>query len=294
MYIARSSRDHCRAMNALFQHAQPTGNSGFEGGASKLPISGVVIAKNEADRIARCVSSMRQVCSEVIVLDSGSTDDTVAIATDAGARVEQQDWLGFSAQKNAAIALACNDWILLLDADEWLTDDSSETLRKLFESGRIEHADAWLVQRRTRFLGKKLRFGGWGKEAIVRLFMKRFRYLPAKVHEKLDLSDARIFNSHVRVEHDTARSLLEYQRKLKRYAELFAEQKFSLGKRAGAFAPFSHALFYVVKNGLLRGGFLDGPRGWRYHLEHTRYTWLKYQYLRALKNADSTQVSERP
>src|SRR6185503_9006666 len=97
-----------------------------------LPISGVVITKNEADRIGRCVTSVRAVCADVVVLDSGSVDDTVTIARAAGARVEHQDWLGFSAQKNAAIAAANQPWVLLLDADEWLGAGADESLRTFF------------------------------------------------------------------------------------------------------------------------------------------------------------------
>ena len=103
--------------------------------ADLLPISGVVIAKNEADRIARCVASLAAVCRDVVVLDSGSTDATAAIATQHGARVEQQPWLGFAAQKNAAIARATQPWVLLLDADEWLDPATLPTLRALFASG---------------------------------------------------------------------------------------------------------------------------------------------------------------
>ncbi len=85
-----------------------------------LPLSGVVITRNEGDRIARCIGSLSPVCQEVIVLDSGSDDDTVEIARRLGARVQHQDWLGFAQQKNAAIALAAQPWVILLDADEWL------------------------------------------------------------------------------------------------------------------------------------------------------------------------------
>src|SRR5690242_14796119 len=87
-----------------------------------LPLAGVVITRNEADRIARCVRSLAAVCAEVWVLDSGSTDATVEVARAAGADVRQQEWLGFAAQKNAAIALAAQPWVILLDADEWLAD----------------------------------------------------------------------------------------------------------------------------------------------------------------------------
>ena len=262
--------------------------------SGSLPISGVVIAMNEADRIARCISSMITLCSEVIILDSGSTDDTVARATAAGARVEHQQWLGFSGQKNAAIALARNPWVLLLDADEWLAAGAEQRLRSLFETGRLEHADAWRLQRRTHFLGKALRFGGWGREAMVRLFRSHFRYLPARVHERLDLSGARIAGSSAGIEHDTARTLLGYREKLEGYALLFAEQQYARGKRATVLSPLWHASFYVLKNVLLRGGFLDGPKAWRYHLEHTRYVWLKYRHLHALaSNNTSTNEDKR-
>ncbi|MCR8526471.1 glycosyltransferase family 2 protein, partial [Escherichia coli] len=101
----------------------------------RLPISGVVIAFNEADRIARCVESLAEVCDEVVVMDSGSTDATARIAESLGARVVQQPWLGFSAQKNAVVAQAKNPWVLLLDSDEWLDAQAGTKIATLFSSG---------------------------------------------------------------------------------------------------------------------------------------------------------------
>ncbi|KFN44060.1 glycosyltransferase family 2 protein [Arenimonas oryziterrae] len=251
--------------------------------ALPLPLSGVVITKNEADRIGRCVSSLTGICAEVLVLDSGSTDDTVALARAAGARVEHQDWLGFSAQKNAAIALASQRWVLLLDADEWLAEGAETKLRALFADQRVERAEIWRLQRRTHFLGKALNFGGWGREAVERLFWQPVRYWPARVHEKLDSEGLRCKSLAVRIEHDTARSADEYRRKLDRYAELFAEERHAAGRRAGKLSPYTHWLFYVLKNFIVRGGFLDGPRGWQYHYLHARYVFRKYALLRALK-----------
>jgi (heptosyl)LPS beta-1,4-glucosyltransferase len=247
-----------------------------------LPISGVVISKNEADRIARCVGSLRAVCAEVVVLDSGSSDDTVARAQAAGADVRHQDWLGFAAQKNAAIAAAAQPWVLLLDADEWLDEHAGAALRALFADGGVECADVWRLQRRTHFLGKALNFGGWGREAVERLFRPDLRYLPAKVHERLDLAGKRVARVAARIEHDTARSAGEYRGKLDRYAQLFAEQRLAAGKRAGVLAPWTHAGFYLLKNFIVRGGFLDGPRGWQYHGLHARYVWNKYRQMREL------------
>lgn len=250
--------------------------------AQRLPVSAVIVTKNEEDRIGRCVASLVSLCDEVLVLDSDSSDCTVALARAAGAQVQTQSWLGFAAQKNAVIATARNDWVLLLDADEWLGDGAEAELAELFASDRVNQADVWVLERRTHYLGKALRFGGWGREAVERLFRKRFRYLPASVHERLDLAGARVARLGARIEHDTARSESEYRQKLAHYARLFAEQRHAQGKRSSLTAPASHAFFYALKNGVVRGGFLDGPRGWRYHLAHTRYVWDKYRMLRSL------------
>jgi (heptosyl)LPS beta-1,4-glucosyltransferase len=250
--------------------------------SSLLPISGVVIACNEADRIARCVQSLRAICSEVIVLDSGSTDDTVAVARASGARVEHQDWLGFAAQKNAAIARTTQPWVMLLDADEWLGEGADQRLQALFADGTVERADVWTLDRRTHFLGHALEHGGWGREAVMRLFRGGLRYLPAEVHEALDLSGHRIARTRIRIEHATARSLDEYRAKLDRYASLWAQQKCASGRRVGSLAGGIHATAYWLKNYLLRGGFLDGAAGWRYHACHADYVRAKYARLHAM------------
>jgi (heptosyl)LPS beta-1,4-glucosyltransferase len=250
--------------------------------AEKLPVSGVVIAKNEGDRIGRCVASLAAICSEVIVLDSGSGDDTVDVAIAAGGRVEQQPWLGFAAQKNAAIARASQPWVLLLDADEWLDADDLPRLRALFASGGIERADVWRLPRRTHFLGTALDHGGWGREQVERLFRPDLRYQPSAVHEKLDLSRRRIANVDVRIEHDTARSHAEYAAKLQRYARLWAQQRHDAGKRAGPWSAPLHAAAYWIKNYILRGGFRDGAMARRYHALHARYVFDKYRLLQDL------------
>lgn len=246
-----------------------------------LPVSGIVITRNEADRIARCVDSLAAVCAEVIVLDSGSTDATVAIARHLGARVEQQAWRGFAAQKNAAIALASHPWVLLLDADEWLDADAQARIRRLFGEGRVESADVWRLHRRTHYLGTALNHGGWGREAVDRLFRNHLRYRPAQVHESLDLTGKRIQRLDARIEHDTARSDAEYVAKLRRYAQLWTEQRHASGKRAGALSAPMHAAAHWLKNYVLRGGFLDGGHAHRYHRLHARYVYDKYRLLRS-------------
>jgi (heptosyl)LPS beta-1,4-glucosyltransferase len=249
--------------------------------SAQLPLSGVVIAKNEAGRIGRCVASLAGVCGEVWVLDSHSTDATAAEAEAAGAQVRQQEWLGFSTQKNAAISLATQPWVLLLDADEWLGDGAEAALRALFAERAVERADVWELERRTHFLGTELNHGGWGREGVERLFRNDLRYLPANVHEKLDLRGRKVVHARIRIEHDTARSLEDYRTKLARYAMLWAQQKHAEGRRAGPLSATLHAAAYWLKNYVLRGGFLDGSMARTYHACHARYVSDKYRALRS-------------
>lgn len=245
-----------------------------------LPLSAVVITKNEADRIARCVASLVPVCAEVIVLDSGSTDATVAIAQGLGARVEHQDWLGFAAQKNAAIALATQPWVLLLDADEWLEPEARQRLRALFADDEVEQADVWQLPRRTHFLGRAMHFGSFAREPVERLFRSHLRHALRPVHEYLETRGQRVRRGDVRLEHDTARDAAEYWRKLQGYARLWASEQRGRGRGAwpgrGALAGGA----YLLKNLVLRGGALDGPRAWHFHWLHARYAALKYALLR--------------
>ena len=246
---------------------------------STLPLTGVVITKDEADRIARCVGSMRALCHEVIVLDSGSSDDTVAIARGLGCRVEHLAWQGFAAQKNAAIALASQPWVLLLDADEWLEAPAQDKVRALF-AGAIEQADVWLLLRRTHFLGQAMRAGSFAREPVHRLFRAHLRHGLRQVHEHLDVADSRVCRSDIVLEHDTARSAEEYRRKLSGYARLWAAEQRQHGRSASPGRGLLAALAYLLKNLIVRGGLIDGPRGWQFHAMHARYVYDKYRFLR--------------
>lgn len=243
-----------------------------------LPISGVVITKNEADRIGRCLDSMRGLCAELVVVDSGSTDDTVAVATAHGARVVHQDWLGYAAQKSFANTRAVHDWLLLLDADEWLSDGTEARIRGLFADGRVEQADAWRLTRRNRFLGHRLR----GGEPMERLVRAGWRYLPSQVHERPDLEGKTVRRLDADFEHDTSRSHAEHVAKLSRYAALWAQQRFDAGKRASTLDGPLHASAYLLKQYLLRGAWLDGAAGWRFHRAQAAYVLEKYRILRGL------------
>lgn len=245
-----------------------------------LPLSGVVVAMNERDRIGRCLESLLAVCSEVVLVDSGSTDGTAEFAAGLGVRVVHQPWLGYARQKNLAIAEAGQPWVLLLDADEWLEPPAREALVDLFASGRAERADLWLLLRRTHFLGRAMRAGSFAREPVQRLFRAHHRHAEVPVHEYLVTTGSRVERSTIRLEHDTARDPGEYWRKLQRYAALSAAAAAKRGRRSWPGRGLLAAIAYLAKNLLLRGGIIDGPRAWRFHLLHARYAALKYRLLR--------------
>ncbi len=240
-------------------------------------ITGVVITLNEADRIERCLISMRALCSELIVVDAGSSDDTCARATAVGARVIHQPWLGFAAQKNLAIAAAQTPWVLLLDADEWLAEGADTQIRNALQ--RSNDVDVYRLKRRTHFLGCVMNFGSFGREPVQRVFRADVRYAEAKVHEYLDLRGKKLANCPALIEHDTARNAEEYWAKLQRYTELWAEEQRAHGKYAWPGRGTLAAAAYLLKNLVLRLGVLDGPHAWHFHLLHARYVALKYRLL---------------
>ena len=234
---------------------------------------------DERDRVGRCLASLLAVCAEVVLVDSGSTDGTAELAAGMGARVVHQPWLGYAAQKNFAIAQATQPWVLLLDADEWLEAPARQALLDLFRSGEVERADVWQLPRRTHFLGRAMRAGSFAREPVERLFRGHHRHAVVPVHEYLVTAGSRVARADIRLEHDTARDADEYWRKLQRYARLAADAAASRGRTSWPGRGLLAGVAYLAKNLLLRGGIVDGPRAWRFHLLHARYAALKYRLL---------------
>ncbi|KAF1725207.1 glycosyltransferase family 2 protein [Pseudoxanthomonas japonensis] len=159
---------------------------------SPLPLSAVIITRNEADRLGRCLASVRDVCSEILVLDCGSDDGTVVLAQSYGARVEHQDWLGFAEQTNEAIRRATQPWLLLMDADEWLADgsDKNDRYARLWTEQRHEdgkrcsaispwtHAAAyWPMMYLLRGAWRDGRQGWWFHANHARAVIRKYRHL---------------------------------------------------------------------------------------------------------------------
>ena len=240
-------------------------------------LSVAIIACNEAHRIARCLQSVA-FADQIVVLDSGSTDDTVAIARGLGADVEvTPDWPGFGPQKNRALARCRYRWVLSIDADEQVSDAlAAEILRELREAPAEATVAGYWLRRSSRYCGQVIRHGLWGNDRVLRLFERqRGRFTDARVHESLVCDGETRVLEGILV-HDSVDSPEDARSKARRYAFLGAEALRARG-RGGSLQGGVHAGWSFVRGYLLRAGFLDGRFGltlarlnaagtfWKYH-----------------------------
>lgn len=243
-----------------------------------LPLSLIVITHNEAANIARCLDSAPFV-AEKIVVDSGSTDGTQSIAAAHGARVVQQDWLGFGPQRNFATTLSSHDWILVLDADEFMTDALAAECRQSLPAILASDVAAIWLRRTTWYMGAPMR---WYRplqgERKARIYhRKRARWSDARVHESL-LFDGRSVHLSAPFNHRNNPTLVHKQLKVLRYAELKALDWREQGRPVRMWmAPL---VFFAsfFKDYVLRLAFLDGWRG--FVLSQTAAAYAIYKRMR--------------
>ena len=254
--------------------------------SGKLPLSLCVITRDAAGQLADCLASA-PFAGEIVVVDSGSSDDTVEIARRFGAHVVVQPWLGFGPQKNFAVAQAAHDWVLCLDADERVTPELSAAIRSalVVAPGPV----AFAVARRNRFLGRWLRHGEGYPDWIVRLFDRRHaRWTDEPVHENVAVSGpvARLPGDLL---HASAESLAAYFEKQNRYTTLQAAAMHARGVRPGAARLVVSPLARFLRFYVLRLGFLDGAAGFAHIAIGSFASFMKYAKLRALWGTKSTR-----
>ncbi|MFB4413809.1 glycosyltransferase family 2 protein [Pantoea sp. ANP04] len=248
-------------------------------------LSVVMIAKNEAELLPDCLASVSW-ADEIIVLDSGSRDDTVNIATQAGAQVYQNDdWQGYGIQRQRAQGYATGDMILMIDADERVSPELRAAIEQVLVAPPSR--TVYSLGRSNLFLGRFMRHSGWYPDRVMRLYPRTFRYNDNLVHESLQSDGAPVVALPGDLEHLTCRDLIAFQRKQLAYAEAWATERHQRGKRCGLFSVFSHTLGAFVKTLLLRAGFLDGRQGWILAVVNAQYTFNKYSALWALNHASA-------
>lgn len=216
-----------------------------------------IVAQDEADRIGRAVESVRW-SDEVLVVDGGSSDDTVAVARAAGARVVENPWEGYAAQKNHAVTLASHDWIFGLDADETVSTELAASVRAaLADPG--DHV-AFTCNRRNHYLGAPVRWCGWYPDRRFRLFHREHgRWIGPDPHDRVE-ADGPTAHLAGDLLHDSYRSVADHRRSIERLATSWAESKHAAGRRVRPWDRLRPAAHFL-KNYLLRLGILEGYRG---------------------------------
>jgi glycosyltransferase involved in cell wall biosynthesis len=247
----------------------------------KLPLTVAIIALNASARIGPCLESVA-FAGEILVVDSGSSDDTVEIAQRHGARVESKEWLGFGRQKQHAVSIARHDWVLCLDVDERVTERLARSVREALANPRYR---AWRMARRNRFLGRWLGHGEGYPDWTVRLFHRAHAsWSNDEVHEAV-LTTAEVGRLEGDLLHDSAEDVATYMTKQNRYTTLHAQALFKQGVRASYWRLLASPLARFVKFYLLRLGFLDGGPGFAHIVIGCNNSFLKYLKLIELERA---------
>ena len=236
-------------------------------------LSVILICLNEEEKIRACLESVAW-ADEIVVCDSGSTDETLAICRQYTDRIFTDPWRGFGAHKNLALERATHRWVLSLDADERVTPPLAGRLRGIL--ARADAADGYYIPRQNFFLGHWIRHGGWYPDYVLRLFRRgRGRFRERAVHEAVEV-DGRTAHLAEPLEHYTYDSVSAFVQRMDRYSGLAAEEL----RRAGArFRPWDllvRPLHAAARMYLLKGGFRDGMPGLVLAGLYGAYTFAKY------------------
>jgi glycosyltransferase involved in cell wall biosynthesis len=247
-----------------------------------MKISACLIACNEELNLPRCLASVGPVVDEIIVVDSGSTDKTQKIASTYNARFISKDWSGYVAQKNFALDQAVHPWILSIDADEELSPELADSIRRLREHPPADPPSGYLFSRLVSYRGRWIRHGDWYPDFLVRLFQKKWgHFAGGQVHERLQIEgETKKLDGFLH--HYTYLDRVDREARIARYAELWAASAHEQGICAQPWTPAVHAIARFIRGSLVRGGFLDGPIGFEIACGNAREVYLKYHHLRKL------------
>jgi glycosyltransferase involved in cell wall biosynthesis len=227
--------------------------------SKKIPLSVVIIAKNAATQISACIESAA-FADEVLVVDSGSEDETRAIAEVRGCRLIEKEWLGFGRQKQFAVGEAKHDWVLCLDVDERVSDALKSSIDAVFQGGSPPKF-AYRMPRRNRFLGRWLCHGEGYPDYSLRLFHRAHAsWSNDEVHEAV-ITTVEVGMLRGDLMHDSAEDVTNYLAKQNRYSSLHAQALYTQGVRAGYLKLFLSPLARFIKFYFIRLGFLDGGPG---------------------------------
>lgn len=235
-------------------------------------LSAIIITKNEAANIAECLDSVA-FADERIVVDSGSTDDTVVIAEGKGARVEFHAFDGFGRQFNHALSLARGEWVFSIDGDERVSPALAAELQRAMNEGK---ADGYEMPRLSTFCGRPMRHSGWYPDYVLRLWRRgRARWTEDLVHPR-PVCDGPVARLTQPLDHHPVVRIEQSLRRIDHYSTLAADMMIARGKRVTFFSGIAHGLWTFLRTYLLQAGFLDGSQGFLLAMANAEGTYYKY------------------
>ncbi len=256
-------------------------------------ISVVIICKNGSDHIAETLASVQGIGKEILLYDSGSTDNSVEIAKAYGANIAYGAWEGYGRNRYKASQLAKYDWILMIDTDEVLDEDLKEAI---FRIDLTQIHLVYNIRYKNFFENKEMKFGEWGNDSHIRMANRKKVQIDQEiVHEKLFLQPGlRIKTLDGYIKHYTANNSIDYARKAIEYASLSADKYLKQGKHASFIKIYFAPLFAFVQNYFLKMGFRDGWKGFVCAGMTAWYTFMKYTKLKELERQSiSTELNNK-
>ena len=225
------------------------------------PISLAITACNEDSRLRKCLESARGLVREIIVVDSGSTDRTVAIAEEGGARVIHQEWLGHSAQKQVALDHCTQPWVLILDCDEKISEELKQSIKAFFSSGDVDWFHGCRFNRKVCFLGRWIRHGDWYPDAKLRLVRRDKALMGGNAAHDTVLVEGSVKHLRGDLLHDSYPTIQSYLDKIGPFADEFVQRQQEEGKCWSLTTNLLRPLWRFLRAYFLRLGFLDGFPG---------------------------------
>jgi glycosyltransferase involved in cell wall biosynthesis len=260
-----------------------------------LKISATIITFNEAENIRAACESLAW-ADEIVVVDSESTDATREIAAECGARVFVRAWTGFAAQKQFAAEQAAHEWVFSLDADERVSDQLRNSIEDLIYTPDAQLADGYRIARRSFYMNRWIRGGGWYPDHQLRLYRRaRGRWKGAHIHESVKMDEgARVSTLAGDLLHYSVRDAAHHHRMIgERYAPLAARQMFEQGRRTSPLKIAVASPSTFLRSYLLKGSFRDGLAGLAIARFAAHHAFLKNLLLWELQNSTSEINTER-
>jgi glycosyltransferase involved in cell wall biosynthesis len=248
-------------------------------------LSAIVITRNEAHNLHDCLQSLQGLVDEIIVVDSQSTDNTVAIAQQHHAKVAQStDWPGFGPQKNRALDLATCDWVLSLDADERVTPELAAEIKRVLQAPTDKVA--YQMPRLSWYCGTFIRHAGWQPDHVLRLFQRgSARFSDDLVHERVvTMQSVLTLKNHLL--HYSYLNFSQVLSKVDAYSTASAKQAYVRGKRSSVAGALGHGAWAFFRTYVIRAGFLDGSHGLALSISNAETSYYKYLKLWQMQQAE--------